>query len=1087
MLKNSIIYTKLCRLINSFPLVIFILLLNLAIPSISNGATITVTTAIDEVNGNTSSVAALIATPGGAGISLREAIIATNNTPGADIILFAPGLNGVPITLTRVGDDANANNGDLDINDNLTITGNGESNTIVQGATDANFTGSIGDKVFGINQDGTHLGLTVSISSLTVRYAKNSNPASGSFSHTGGGVDVFLTGTGNSTTFTNVTVTNCEAVNAWGGGVNVDSGDSGLGGDPINTNNRGTVTFTNCTITNNKADFGEGGGLNLYSDIHNVNLTNCTITGNSGVNVSSNGGGLNIRHSYGGTVTISGGNFSNNTTGGIAGGVCIEGNQHVTMSNATVDGNTSTNALSRAGGMSVTCLGAANFTANINITNVTISNNHADNGASEGGGLYFNTAYGATFTNCSIISNTAKTGAGIQNGGVTNSSIILAISGGSITNNTAATDGGGVSQIGTLTTTTVTNCSITGNTAANNGGGVYQTNGTITLDGVTISNNTADFGNNGTGDGGGIYHNGGVLNLNNTITIGSSGLANNAVNGGGIANISGNLSKTSGLMTVANNNAKNHGGGLYITGGTINLQKTAIITNTANSDNSGGGEGGGIYNSGGTLTLNYNRIALNTANANNSSNAMRHVSGTITNIQNNWWGTNLPATVINGTASFTPNLQLNHTPTLNAICPSSSTGLTASFVNNSAGTNVLANIDRLIGLPITFNGATPAGSSVSGAQTSIQANGQATATYNSGATSGSGGANAVVDNYAANAAITVQTPPSISSNPSNQNICQPPGSVSFTATANGNPAPTVQWQVSTNGGMSFSNIGGAIASTYTFTPVLSDNANQYRAVFTNACGTATSNPATLTIYPIENPTFAYAKNGYCKLSTNPTPTIYGTSGGVFSAPAQVSINPATGQINLTGSTIGGPYNITYNTNGPCPMSTIFPLSIIDCQPTATLTDAIIIDNGSPGKADPGDKIRLTATITNSQLADYQAMQMVINNDPRVGFVSGSFKSTPVAVDDSYTAVKNTLLTVLSTNGLLLNDFDDNLPGLNVTSFDNTSVQGGTVSVAANGSFTYNPPNNFTGTDSFNYTITDSDGQTNSNIVKIHVQ
>jgi parallel beta-helix repeat protein len=53
-----------------------------------------VTTTADTVNGNTTSVAALIANPGGDGrISLREAILATNATPGTDTIRF-----GIPLT-----------------------------------------------------------------------------------------------------------------------------------------------------------------------------------------------------------------------------------------------------------------------------------------------------------------------------------------------------------------------------------------------------------------------------------------------------------------------------------------------------------------------------------------------------------------------------------------------------------------------------------------------------------------------------------------------------------------------------------------------------------------------------------------------------------------------------------------------------------------------------------------------------------------------------------------------------------------------------------------------------------------------------
>ena len=104
----------------------------------SRAASITVTTPIDEVNGTTTSIASLVANPGGAGISLREAIIAANNTPGADIINLPAGI----YTLTRVGNDASCQNGDLDINDSVTINGSGAAVTIIQGATDAAFTGS---------------------------------------------------------------------------------------------------------------------------------------------------------------------------------------------------------------------------------------------------------------------------------------------------------------------------------------------------------------------------------------------------------------------------------------------------------------------------------------------------------------------------------------------------------------------------------------------------------------------------------------------------------------------------------------------------------------------------------------------------------------------------------------------------------------------------------------------------------------------------------------------------------------------------------------------------------------------------------
>ena len=87
----------------------------------AGAANVTVSTTADEVNDTTVSIAALIGAPGGAGISLREAIIAANNTPGADVITLPAGI----YTLTRIGNDATCQNGDLDINDSLTITGAG--------------------------------------------------------------------------------------------------------------------------------------------------------------------------------------------------------------------------------------------------------------------------------------------------------------------------------------------------------------------------------------------------------------------------------------------------------------------------------------------------------------------------------------------------------------------------------------------------------------------------------------------------------------------------------------------------------------------------------------------------------------------------------------------------------------------------------------------------------------------------------------------------------------------------------------------------------------------------------------------------
>jgi len=64
---------------------------------LQRGTTITVTTNSDIINGNVSRVAALMANPGTDGISLREAIEATNNDPGEYTINFSPQLDDTTI------------------------------------------------------------------------------------------------------------------------------------------------------------------------------------------------------------------------------------------------------------------------------------------------------------------------------------------------------------------------------------------------------------------------------------------------------------------------------------------------------------------------------------------------------------------------------------------------------------------------------------------------------------------------------------------------------------------------------------------------------------------------------------------------------------------------------------------------------------------------------------------------------------------------------------------------------------------------------------------------------------------------------
>ena len=102
------------------------------------------------------------------------------------------------------------------------------------------------------------------------------------------------------------------------------------------------------------------------------------------------------------------------------------------------------------------------------------------------------------------------------------------------------------------------------------------------------------------------------------------------------------------------------------------------------------------------------------------------------------------------------------------------------------------------------------------------------------------------------ATLTVSAPsaPTVTLQPTDQ-ASHPGDTVSFTATASGDPDPTVVWQVSSDGGTAWSNIqfNGTSTSDQLSGEVFGtfENGWEVRAVFTNGAGSATTNPATLTV------------------------------------------------------------------------------------------------------------------------------------------------------------------------------------------------------------------------------------------------
>ena len=154
---------------------------------------------------------------------------------------------------------------------------------------------------------------------------------------------------------------------------------------------------------------------------------------------------------------------------------------------------------------------------------------------------------------------------------------------------------------------TGTDGTITGGYAYS-GGGIWN-DGTLRIEGGTISGNTVVDNDGGYGRGGGIYNASGATLYITGGTISGNKAVGNAHGGGGIYN-DGTLTITGG--TISDNEAYNGAGILNY--GTLTIEGGTISGNTVVDNGGSDGRGGGIFNeSGATLTITGGAISGNEA------------------------------------------------------------------------------------------------------------------------------------------------------------------------------------------------------------------------------------------------------------------------------------------------------------------------------------------------------------------------------------------------------------------------------------------------------------------------------------------
>src|ERR1043166_6441520 len=151
--------------------------------------------------------------------------------------------------------------------------------------------------------------------------------------------------------------------------------------------------------------------------------------------------------------------------------------------------------------------------------------------------------------------------------------------------------------------------------------------------------------------------------------------------------------------------------------------------------------------------------------------------------------------------------------------------------------------------------------------------------------------------------------------------------------------------------------------------------------------------------------------------------------------------------------------------------------------SATLTDNC--PSIDPAIASPGDTINYKVVSSNTGTANATGVQFNQYVDANTTVVGGSVKMSPVAIADSYNTPLNTQLNV-SAPGVLANDAGIPAPTAQTISNGPTS-QGGVVTLNADGSFAYNPPNNFAGSsDTFTYTATNNQAPNSTATVTITI-
>lgn len=464
-------------------------------------AVVTVTNNVDEVNGDVASLSALVSNDGGDGISLREAVEATNASAGQDEIEFDFGHDG-PETIALAGKG-------LVVSDALSIVGQGMDLLTIEG--DEAY------RIFIIDDGAANEAIAVDFQGLTISGGMVAGgPTSPPADRYGGGLfnaeDLRLTDVaflGNSAESGGGIFNQGDLRLTDGLYVENYAGPNGVGGAVFNV---GSLDVVSSRFESNSAY--NGGAIFTAGEMTATDSFFVENTGWSGGAIASFGPSRLMESHFVGNQSMDSGSavFSLEELAIIRssisqGETTFRGGSIVSRGAMTMEDSEVADNLS---------LGSSPGIVNYGDAVIKRSNIVRNVGSGQGGGI---ANYGDLVIEESIVSdNEIRFG---QGGGIASTGELTVVS--SRVNGNSAQEGGGIAALGSAM---VFSSTVAGNSASARGGGIFFGGGfeppTSTVLNSTISGNVADE------SGGGIFSFGSVFVTQSTIA------ANSAAMGGGV-------------------------------------------------------------------------------------------------------------------------------------------------------------------------------------------------------------------------------------------------------------------------------------------------------------------------------------------------------------------------------------------------------------------------------------------------------------------------------------------------------------------------------------------------------------------------